>query len=316
MDVGNIQAFLPESSKLEAFPEHDAMSVALTLDTAKSLSATFLGLASVEITPKQIEKVPLIASKLPKGSRVYIALIDPDDIDGQFAAAAAVRAEGLEPVPHMPARFVKNRDDLARRLETHAKRGQVREMLVLGGGAPTPAGDYDAAIQLLETGLFQANGIKRLGIAGHPEGNPDITKLHGEKALVAALKLKQAYLRDHGIEGHIATQFLFEAEPVAQWARMLRAEGIGLPVRAGVPGPATIKTLVKYAAMCGVGNSARFIRKQALNITKLLTVSAPDSLVDGLANFHFNAPELGIAAPHLYPFGGFDKMFDWLVTKT
>ena len=177
------------------------MSVALTLDTAKSISATFLGLASVEITPKQIEKVPLIASKLPKGSRVYIALIDPDDIDGQFAAAAAVRAEGLEPVPHMPARFVKNRDDLARRLETHAKRGQVREMLVLGGGAPTPVGDYDAAIQLLETGLFQANGIKRLGIAGHPEGNPDITKLHGEKALLAALKLKQAYLKDHGIEG-------------------------------------------------------------------------------------------------------------------
>ena len=291
------------------------MIATASIEKTQSLAKAFLGRASVEITPKQIEKVPLLAAKLPEGARVYIALIDPDDIDGQFAAAAAVRAAGMEPVPHMPARFVRDRDDLARRLETHARRGGVKEMLVLGGGAPQPVGQYDAAIQLLETGLFQANGIQRLGIAGHPEGNPDITKLHGEKALLAALKVKQAYLADHGIEGHIATQFLFEAEPVANWARMLRAEGILLPIRVGVPGPATIKTLVKYAAMCGVGNSARFIRKQALNITRLLTVSTPDAFIDGLAGLHVNMPELGVSAPHLYPFGGFDKLFDWLGTK-
>jgi methylenetetrahydrofolate reductase (NADPH) len=185
-------------------------------------------------------------------------------------------------------------------------------MLVLGGGAPEPIGHYDAAIQLMQTGVFQANGVTRLGIAGHPEGNPDITRIHGEAALVSALKEKQAYLKAHGLEGFIATQFLFEAEPVADWARMLRAEGIELPIYVGVPGPATIKTLVKYAAMCGVGNSARFIRKQALNITKLLTVNTPDEFVGGLAELHYGQPELGIAGPHLYPFGGFDKLFDWL----
>ena len=51
------------------------------------------------------------------------------------------------------------------------------------GGAPQPVGRYDSAIQILETGVFEANGIKRIGIAGHPEGNPDITKLHGEAAI-------------------------------------------------------------------------------------------------------------------------------------
>ncbi len=64
---------------------------------------------------------------------------------------------------------------------------KVTEMLVLGGGAPTPVGKYDAAIQLLETGVFQANGVTRIGIAGHPEGNPDITKVHGEAMLLKAL---------------------------------------------------------------------------------------------------------------------------------
>ena len=97
--------------------------------------------------------------------------------------------------------------------------------------------------------------------------------------LVQALREKQAYLRANGIEGFIATQFLFEAGPVAEWARKLQASGIDLPIHVGVPGPATIKTLVKYAAMCGVGNSARFIRKQAMNITKLLTVNTPDEFI-------------------------------------
>ena len=64
--------------------------------------------------------------------------------------------------------------------------------------------------------------------------------------------------------------------------------------------------------MCGVGNSARFIRKQALNITKLLTVNTPDDFVADLAQLHVSHPDLGIAGPHLYPFGGFDKLFDWL----
>ena len=52
--------------------------------------------------------------------------------------------------------------------------------------------------------------------------------------------------------------------------------------------------------------------KQALNITKLLSVNTPDDFVAGLAQVHYGQPELGIAGPHLYPFGGFDKLFDWL----
>jgi hypothetical protein len=30
---------------------------------------------------------------------------------------------------------------------------------------------------------------------------------------------------------------------------------------------------------------------------------------------HFDRPELNIMGPHLYPFGGFDKMFEWLTPK-
>ena len=290
---------------------HNKAAAAMTPDPASA----FLQRLSIEITGKQIEKLPLLRERLKPGTRVFIALIDPADVAAQLQAAKALRQAGLEPVPHVPARFVHDLADLKSRIAALAQEAGATEMLVLGGGAPHPVGQYDAAIQILETGVFEANGVKRIGIAGHPEGNPDITKQHGEAALIAALKQKQAWLKAHGIEGFIATQFLFEAAPVAAWAKALRAEGIDLPIHVGVPGPATIKTLVKYAAMCGVGQSARFIRKQAMNVTKLLTVNTPDEFVTGLARLHFERPELGIAGPHLYPFGGFEKLFDWVAPK-
>ena len=280
------------------------------LADASPVSA-FLRKLSIEITPKQIEKLPVLAAKLPPGCNVFIALIDPADVPFQIEAARQLKTAGFAPIPHVPARFVRDETDLRSRIAALAQAGST-QMLVLGGGAPTPIGVYNAAIQLLKTGVFQANGVTRIGIAGHPEGNNDITKIHGEAVLLQALSEKQAYLKANGIEGFIATQFLFEANPVADWARTLKAAGIDLPIHVGVPGPATIKTLVKYAAMCGVGNSARFIRKQAMNITKLLSVNTPDEFVAGLARLHFEKPELRIAGPHMYPFGGFDKLFDWV----
>ena len=276
--------------------------------------SAFLKNMSLEITGKQIEKLPVFAPHLAPGTRVFIALIDPADVQLQLDAARQLTAAGLTPVPHIPARFVRDLDDLKRRIANLASAG-VTEMLALGGGAPQPIGQYDAALQILQTGEFEANGITRIGIAGHPEGNPDITKVHGEAMLLTALKQKQAWLDSAGIDGFIATQFLFEAKPVADWAAMLRSEGIRLPIYVGIPGPATIKTLVKYAAMCGVGNSARFIRKQALNVTKLLSVNTPDDFMEGLAKYHAERSDLGIAGPHMYPFGGFDKLFDWLGPK-
>ena len=288
----------------------------------KNVSATmdnplgaFLGLASIEITAKQIEKIPMLQSSFAAGTSVFVALIDAGDLRGQIEAVAALRHAGFNPVPHMPARFIIDQADLANRLTKFVNRGGVTDVLVLGGGAPQPIGQYHCAMQLFETGEFQKAGINRIGIAGHPEGNPDIAKRHGEAMLLTTLKQKSDWLKQAGIEGFIATQFLFDAAPLAHWASELRIAGIELPIHVGVPGPATIKTLVKYAAMCGVGNSARFIRKQAMNITKLLSVSEPTEFVDQLATLHFDKPELGIAAPHLYPFGGFDKLIAWMVAK-
>jgi methylenetetrahydrofolate reductase (NADPH) len=281
----------------------------------KAHTKALLAKASVEVTGKQIDKLPVLQQHLAPGTKVFIALIDANELDSQVQMARALRNAGFEPVPHIPARFVKNAADLDDRLNRYASEANVTNVLALGGGAPEPVGAFHCALQLMQTDLFQKHGMKTVGIAGHPEGNPDITKLHGEAMLINALQEKNAWLQANNIEGYIATQFVFDAMPVAHWATELKANGIDLPIHVGVPGPASIKTLVRYAALCGVGNSARFIRKQALNITKLLTVSEPNEMVSQLAFLHFERPELNIGGAHLYPFGGFDKLFAWTATK-
>ncbi len=274
--------------------------------------AEFLSTFSLEITPKHIDKIDLLANHLAPGTPVYVAMIEAGDQPGILNTVRALKAAGLEPVPHVPARFVLNADILNDWLAAYAGEAGVTKALVLGGGAATPNGDFDAAVQLMQTGLFVKHGITHLGMAGHPEGNPDIENKVGKAALLQALQDKQKYAVEAGVEAHIATQFLFEAGPVENWAKTLRAEGITLPIHVGVPGPATLKTLVKYAAVCGVGASAKFIRKQALNVTKLMSVNKPDGLVAGLADLKVNQPELGVTQAHLYPFGGFDRLFEWL----
>ena len=44
--------------------------------SAASSTAAFLRLSSIEITPKQVEKLPLLKEKLVPGCRVFVALID------------------------------------------------------------------------------------------------------------------------------------------------------------------------------------------------------------------------------------------------
>lgn len=274
--------------------------------------AHFLSEFSIEITPKHHDKVNILADRLWPGSHVFIAMIEEGDLPAIVQTARAVRETGLEPIPHIPSRFVPTRNDLEEWLKAYTGEADITTALVLGGGAATPVGDFDSAVQLLQTGLFTKHGITRIGMAGHPEGNSDIEKSVGAPALMQALKDKQKFADEAGLDAFIATQFLFEPNPVADWVEGLRQEGIHLPIHVGVPGPATLKTLVKYAAVCGVGASAKFIRKQAMNITKLMSVSTPDGFVAELADLHLHRPELGVQRAHLYPFGGFDKLFDWL----
>ena len=124
-------------------------------------------------------------------------------------------------------------------------------MLLVAGDQTPPAGEFASTLEILESGALAAAGITSIGVAGHPQGNPNIPTA----ALWDALARKQAYAGAAGARVHIVSQFGFDPAALVAWDRELTARGIGLPVHVGVAGPASLKSLAKFAMMCGIGAS-------------------------------------------------------------
>jgi methylenetetrahydrofolate reductase (NADPH) len=228
----------------------------------------FLQGYSIEVMPRTAEKVEDFRAILPAGTRVYIAHIDGTPIEDMVATAKRIHAEGFPVMPHFPARIIKDKATLADWIARYKGEADVRQALLLGGGIPTPHGDFDNSMQLIETGLF--DGFERLHVAGHPEGNKDIDPDGSDKNVMAALSWKQAFRERTDARMAMATQFCFEAKPVIAWVDRLRAEGIDIPVHIGVAGPAKLQTMIKFALACGVGPSLRVLQKRAALRTQRL----------------------------------------------
>jgi methylenetetrahydrofolate reductase (NADPH) len=263
---------------------------------------------SIEITPATASRHAALADLLPAGTRVYVAFVPGEDHRSVAATAARVRREGLVPVPHFPARSMVDRaqlDDYLRRVTAEAC---VDEVLVIGGGIDLPRGAFAGTASLLETGLFEAYGIRVIGLAGHPEGQRQLSA----PGAATTLEQKLAYARQAATEVRLVTQFMFEAEPLIAWERLIRSQGSELPVHVGVPGPATLKSLLGYARLCGVGNSIRVLTREAGSLLKLASLSYPDALITALARHRARDPGCRIERLHFYPFGGLARTARWL----
>ena len=263
---------------------------------------------SIEITPATAARHAALGDLLPAGTRVYVAFVPGADHRSVAATAARVRREGLVPVPHFPARSIVDRAQLEDYLRRVTAEAGVDEVLVIGGGIDLPRGAFAGTRSLLETGLFEAHGIRVIGLAGHPEGQRQLSA----PGAPMTLEQKVDYARRTSAEVRLVTQFMFEAEPLFAWERMIRAQGNDLPIHIGVPGPATLKSLLGYARLCGVGNSMRVLTQQAGNLLKLASLSYPDALIAALARHRARDPHSRIERLHFYPFGGLARTARWL----
>lgn len=271
--------------------------------------AAFLDGFSIEVMPRTAAKIADFRALLPAGTRVYIAHIDGTPIDEMVATAARLRAEGFEPMPHFPARIIADAAMLRDWVARYRSEADVTQALLLAGGIAAPRGAFHSSMQLLESGAF--DGFRRLHVAGHPEGNKDIDPDGSDRAVMEALRWKQAFSARTDAKMALATQFCFEAGPVIAWADRLKAEGIDLPIHIGVAGPTKLQTLIKFAIACGVGPSLRVLQKRAMDVTKLLTPFEPDAFLTELAAHKAANPGFGIESVHFFPLGGIAPTCDW-----
>jgi methylenetetrahydrofolate reductase (NADPH) len=272
----------------------------------------FLDGFSLEVMPRTAAKVESFRDLLPQGSRVYVAHIEGTPIDDMVATARRLRDEGMEPMPHFPARIIHDKPVLKDWVARYRGEAGIRQALLLGGGVTTPAGDYDSAIQLLQSGEFA--GFERLHVAGHPEGNRDIDPDGSDRMVMQALRWKQAFSETSDAAMAIVTQFCFESAPVIAWADRLRSEGIHLPIHIGIAGPAKLQTMIKFAMACGVGPSLRVLQRRAADITKLVLPFTPDDILGELAAHKAATPGFGIEQVHFFPLGGIQTTLEWVAS--
>lgn len=258
---------------------------------------------SIEVTPAGATKIDSFAACLSPGTTVNVTFLPGSDPMETVAVAKRLHNEGMNAVPHLAARSLKDTDQIDSLLASYRAEAGVDEVLIVGGGVDQPVGRFDNSLQILETGLLQKHGIRRVGVAGHPEGSPDISQIE----IAEALGAKNELAKREGLKMYIETQFCFEAPIVLEWEKAVRAAGNELPIRIGIPGPATIKTLFRFAQISGIGPSMRFISKQARNVTKLMTVQSPHLLLSDLAQGMEDDSDCLIEHFHFYPFGGFAK---------
>lgn len=276
------------------------------IDPVASIGS-LMGGFSMETTPGASRRIPDYRAHLQPGTRVFITFLPGSDFDATVATAVRLRREGFEPVPHLAARSIPTRRFLEEKLHRLTAEADVGEVLAIAGAPLSPLGEFRDTMEMLETGLLDRFGIRRIGVAGHPEGSAEIP----DEAVDRALTWKHAFARRTDASVHVVTQFCFEAKPIIAWEQRLRTAGMDLPLHIGLPGLATIRSLLAHARACGVGPSAAFLMRQARRVGKLLSVSAPDRLVLALAEHRAATPGCGIAGVHVYPLGGLRKSARW-----
>jgi len=261
---------------------------------------------SLEITAKEESKLEAVAPLIPAGSVVSITFLPSETADARIAAAVRLRRLGLTPMPHIAARRLSSADELQRLLGRLSNEAGVDRVFVVAGDCDRPEGPFDDSMAVIRNGRLEDHGIRLVGIGGYPDGHPAIP----QDKLWRALADKMAQLAERGMDCEIVTQFGFDADPMLSWIQRLRASGVWTPVRIGLPGPASVATLLRFARHCGVGSSTRVLSKYGVSLTRALAPAGPDRLVDALAKGLTPALH-GTVRAHLYPFGGLMKAVEW-----
>lgn len=262
--------------------------------------------ASVEMTVHDVPHLPACRSLLPASTSVYVSYLPKQEWPETQRTLIAVRAAGFEPIPHVPVRQLESRVQLEAVLRGFADAATSR-VLLIAGDRSNPRGPFRSTVDVLRTGLLATHGIRDVVVAGHPEGHPTIA----EPELRASERAKIDAAQAAGLGVSFLTQFCFTAAPIIDWISQLRANDIHAPVVAGLAGPARLKTLLKYATICGVGPSLRTLTTRAGIFGHLGGERGPDAVIRALAE----AARDGRANPagvHLFSFGGLTHTCAWL----
>ncbi|MBL0374563.1 methylenetetrahydrofolate reductase [Rhizobium sp. KVB221] len=259
---------------------------------------------SIELAPEQVRNFAPQAEHFPLGSRVFLTHLTGKPEAMQIEAALRVKEMGYVAVPHFGARNFKTEKDYVDLVTAHSRNG-ITEALFLGGNPPLFAGPMGEAAQLLAHPVLKDSSLGTAFVSGYPEGHPDIN----EASLKDALRRKIDICKDASRDVRVASQFAFDGNMIAAWAKSLHDTYPGLPVHVGLAGVTSLTKLIKFSMMCGVGPSIAALRRSASGLFNIIADRNPAEVLDAMAA-SYPVP----VAPlnyHFFPFGGWEKTLSW-----
>jgi methylenetetrahydrofolate reductase (NADH) len=280
-----------------------ATEITLTEEIGELLAA-----GSLEISPRELHRAAEVAALRPAGTCVYIPSLPGLPLQRTLDAIAALRRAGLDPVPHVSARRILDRQEFVGFLTKAAAEHGVHRVLLLGGDEPRPKGPFRDSLQILEEGLLGQCGVREIGIAGYPEGHPRIPL----NALENAMQRKLELARKQSIGVYVLTQFSFSPPRVVEYCATLARLHPELPVYVGIAGPTDPLALARYAQRCGVSVSLRALRTLGSGIAQLVANADPRDQVAAVARYNHARERSNVVGVHLYSFGGAVRTAAWM----
>ena len=249
-------------------------------------SARYEVLPTPSVEEKVLEHVPL--------DRTLTVTASPaKGIEATLALTERLARHGYATVPHLAARMVSGRSELAE-IVARMQAAGVRTVFVPGGDQDPPAGDYTCALDLLEDLTALGRPFPEVGITGYPESHPTIS----DDLTVQSMWDKRRHAT------HVVSNLNFDPDSIKTWVDRMRLRGITMPVLLGIPGPIDRAKLLTMATKIGVGDSTRFLVKHKGTLTRLAApggftgerflercapvLARPGSLVTGLHVYTFN----------------------------
>ncbi len=273
-----------------------------------SIAAELVSGGSLEMGAHRPQDARQIATLLPAGTPVYVNHLPRHRLVETLPTLVAVRAAGLEPVPHIAARRIKDHAELRTFLARATGEAGVRKALILGGDESAAAGPYADGAALIREGLLAASGVREIGLPGFPEGHPQIPSAVLEQAFADKLALAAA----QNMGTYIVTQFSFAPARVIEYCAGLARSSPRVPIYVGLAGPTEPVALLRFAQRCGVSASLRALRRQGMDAVRLVTHTDPEQQLSSVARYCAAHADCNVVGVHLFTFGGVTSSATWM----
>jgi methylenetetrahydrofolate reductase (NADPH) len=241
-------------------------------DEHRQTLATLLDNIGYEIMPFKSAKDKVLA-EVPTSVPLTITATGGKGLEPTLDAAVFLRGRGYSVAPHVPARLVRDAEELDA-LVNRLEAAEIDRIFVIAGDAEEAAGEFHDAHSMLAALNDRGHHFTDVGIGGYPEGHASFP----DEAIRQALRDKAPYAT------RILTQICFDPQTFLEWGAQISREGVALPIYAGMPGPVSRQKLLRVSAGLGLGQSANFLKKQQNMFWRFFSPSGykPTQLIKGL----------------------------------